>query len=603
MAFVYSKNFEEYLLPHDKNLLMSERNYSKLTSDYLHVLEEKVCKPLVEEFPELGYCEHHYKPLLFVHAHVKAKVERLRKLEAAPNASSSSVTSNSPKKSVNSAKKGTSSGSSSNSSAASANAAANKRLGKRRERTDDQEESTAKKRTKEASRQSAEPNEFDDVYSADEDLAPVTSKIRKKQPIDAVRKLQELYPHSYEKDTDDSDDDTTASTALAAASSYSRANAVPLSSSKAAAASSQSASTSSARPQARKLHKAVFSGTNGTSAEASRVLQHNAAEVSGKDPFTAAAEGLMQMRGNDAAVLIEPDVVTIRSALKDRYSALGKDEADATRLALRAVEMAELCGYIPDGEGEASFAAWLKRLEDAAPDPNDEDNNGPSFGHNLFADFKYRDRLRQIESWGGAKNACRLIRALLRIWAISSEQIKAMPRQPHGPLVRVHIGYVAQLIVDTFKRPTAAPTGSSSKSDFGADVTNTQTATATTATAIAATASSAPDTASSSGAPAASTSAGPNASGSKEKTAEVATKERRRIAKTLQSGKVTEDAIRSLTRKAAVPLLGTSASANVKKANRAQVLDMLVQAWKTGTVTLTAVQIQAARGGAMAEDT
>ncbi|KAK0545554.1 hypothetical protein OC844_007337, partial [Tilletia horrida] len=223
MAFVYSKNLEEYLLPHDKNLLMSERNYSKLTSDYLHVLEEKVCKPLVEEFPELGYCEHHYKPLLFVHAHVKAKVERLRKLEAAPNASSSSVTSNSPKKSVNSAKKGTSSGSSSNSSAASANAAANKRLGKRRERTDDQEESTAKKRTKEASRQSAEPNEFDDVYSADEDLAPVTSKIRKKQPIDAVRKLQELYPHSYEKDTDDSDDDTTASTALAAASSYSRA--------------------------------------------------------------------------------------------------------------------------------------------------------------------------------------------------------------------------------------------------------------------------------------------------------------------------------------------------------------------------------------------
>ncbi|KAL9936320.1 hypothetical protein V8E36_005162 [Tilletia maclaganii] len=300
-----------------------------------------------------------------------------------------------------------------------------------------------------------------------------------------------------------------------------------------------------------------------------------------QDRTQAAAKGLSQLRQNDDTDLVPPNVEHIRAALKDRYSALGKEEADSIRLALRSIEVRNASGKGPQGGGDPDFLQWLLRIETAVEDPDNEDDYGPSFGHDIIGKFNYKGKLINLEAWGSAKNACRLLAGLLRLWAMSRAQIQRMGPQSNGPIVRPHLLSASQLLCDTFKISQSAATQSAQdsrieagRSGFGDDLTNTS--------------SGAVEASSSSNTASALASATDKAGSSKL---------RNRVAMELKNGKVTEQALRSLSKGAALILLGSHAINGAKSSTKAIVLDMLVTAFNNGAIKPTASQVVAARSG------
>ncbi|CAD6895848.1 unnamed protein product [Tilletia controversa] len=77
---------------------------------------------------------------------------------------------------------------------------------------------------------------------------------------------------------------------------------------------------------------------------------------------------------------------------------------------------------------------------------------------------------------------------------------------------------------------------------------------------------------------------------------------RNRVAKELENGIVSEAALRSLQKKAAVALLERKGMTTGKRQSREDVLDALVAAHKNGKIKLTAATIKAARANILNDD-
>ncbi|KAL9931749.1 hypothetical protein V8E36_009299, partial [Tilletia maclaganii] len=90
--------------------------------------------------------------------------------------------------------------------------------------------------------------------------------------------------------------------------------------------------------------------------------------------------------------------------------------------ALEQLEHAKEDGFDPDRQGEAAFLSWLGVLEVAQPDLDDEDRCGPSFGHDLVGRWDYHTSLKNRGTIGSTTNACRVLAAVLRLWAMAKDQ-------------------------------------------------------------------------------------------------------------------------------------------------------------------------------------
>ncbi|KAK0540575.1 hypothetical protein OC835_000592 [Tilletia horrida] len=576
LAFIFGSKFiKEYALPMHKSLAVTDRTFQLLSGTYLEVLIEQVCKPLEAEFPELKYCKYHYKSLLVIQAHIKAKLETLRKQEKSSGISSASTYSAKSQQRVDRGKNRTIAKEATTKSA------------KKRALSDDDEVDGGSKRTK-ADEEKQAANDSD--FSLDDDQpgtsAPQGSsyKTKKQREMEAVKKLQALHGQGerYDKDSDSNSDVIIEDEPRKRPTSECSALKITPSSS----APRPSAFSSSTSKESVKGSRAVFAAGSST-AISQRGSSSAGTSAAGKNLFQAAAEGLAELRSNDASILVDPTLNALRSALKDRYSSLGKHEVDAIRAALRAIELAQACGKVPEGGADKAFTEWLVKLETAAEDPSNEDDFGPSFGHDAIGSYKYRDNLKDVQAWGGIKNAHRLLAAMLRLWAMSSAQIQRMGSQPNGPIARVHLVTVSELMCQCFKPNAADPAQADGDSNtFGRDLTNGSSARASGSTSA------------SGGASSSAASSGPALQSNATMESQDGGKTRNRVAMELKNGKVTEAGLRTLSKKAALGMLGKNAVEGAKLSSKAQVLDMLVAAFKAGTVKPTAQQVMAARGGA-----
>ncbi|KAK0552139.1 hypothetical protein OC844_006479 [Tilletia horrida] len=537
-AFIYADDFAKENLKHLPQKLRSparaELNYAWLTKNCLDVIVKQVCIPLEKQFPELGYCTGHYKSLRYVHAHIKSKIETVRKAVGTTKARSTAS---------GSSTLATERGSKTKDLSTVTQASVDK--GKKRAISDDEADISTRKRAKSSFPDVRHDDEFSEASSEDDTRPKKPTRKQLAEERDPVRKLQARFGSAYMKD-DSSDDDNTGRTG---ASQPPRKNAAL-----------------NPRP--------AFASSKPASSIPSSSSSKNVVE--------AAAESLSGMRAIDAAILTPPTVKDLEKAMQDRYSGLDQDDKAAVAAALRAVDGMEARGRIPKAAGDPSFERWLVRIEGLREDSKDEDLFGPSFGHKAVGEYDYKNRLKNIEAWGGSKNALRLLAALLRMYRMSKEQIGTMENERSGPLARVYVVAAANLIAATFKTDKAAnvSTPAAEHTQFGNDITN----------------SIAGPSRPSSG-PTANSSAADNGDDNQAVGSSTVKKDRNRIAKELQGGKVTEAALRSLSKKAALPLLGPNAVKNVKATTKEEVLDRLVQAWQTNKISLTAKQIIEARAG------
>ncbi|KAK0526833.1 hypothetical protein OC834_004667 [Tilletia horrida] len=166
---------------------------------------------------------------------------------------------------------------------------------------------------------------------------------------------------------------------------------------------------------------------------------------------------LAAMRASDVGELAAPRTGTLASLLTSRYKALQDDAKKEARAALEVLETAAEEGLDPDKDPSPNFLAWLKRLEDAQPNYQDEDQCGPSFGHDELGTWVYHSPLQKRKTYGSIENACRLLAALLRIWAIAKDDCDKM-RSKFQPTVQSSIERISGYICTAFNpEPTSSP--------------------------------------------------------------------------------------------------------------------------------------------------
>ncbi|KAE8265768.1 hypothetical protein A4X09_0g6536 [Tilletia walkeri] len=166
------------------------------------------------------------------------------------------------------------------------------------------------------------------------------------------------------------------------------------------------------------------------------------------------AEGsLAELRQDDTARLETPMIEVLQRAMRIRY--VGLDVKEDIKRALETLQDARDYGNDPDRKGSADFERWLNAIETVTPQvDDDEDEQGASFGHDalgVWMSVAREEPLKNKFTWGSIRNACRVIAALLRIWSISTEQLKATPNSPHRPIARTHLEQVSKSIEIAFK--------------------------------------------------------------------------------------------------------------------------------------------------------
>ncbi|KAE8208462.1 hypothetical protein CF327_g7093 [Tilletia walkeri] len=166
------------------------------------------------------------------------------------------------------------------------------------------------------------------------------------------------------------------------------------------------------------------------------------------------AEGsLAELRQDDTARLETPMIEVLQRAMRIRY--VGLDVKEDIKRALETLQDARDYGNDPDRKGSADFERWLNAIETVTPQvDDDEDEQGASFGHDalgVWMSVAREEPLKKKFTWGSIRNACRVIAALLRIWSISTEQLKATPNSPHRPIARTHLEQVSKSIEIAFK--------------------------------------------------------------------------------------------------------------------------------------------------------
>ncbi|KAL9931387.1 hypothetical protein V8E36_009784 [Tilletia maclaganii] len=182
------------------------------------------------------------------------------------------------------------------------------------------------------------------------------------------------------------------------------------------------------------------------------------------DTGTATAASILaSMRQSDANSLAPPTLSSLRTLLKTRYS--GLQVKDKVASALEVLENAEQDGLDPDQSGSPGFVSWPQRLETAEPNYEDEDKSGPSFGHDELGSWVYHSPLQKRKTYGSIRNACRLLAALLRIWAVAKEDCLKLGSKLE-PTVKASLetitGYIEQAFTDV-PLSSAPPSGPSNK--------------------------------------------------------------------------------------------------------------------------------------------
>ncbi|KAE8233593.1 hypothetical protein CF326_g1365 [Tilletia indica] len=315
------------------------------------------------------------------------------------------------------------------------------------------------------------------------------------------------------------------------------------------------------------------------------------------------------MRAGDVNRLTEPTTKAILSALKTKYS--GLDERTSVLLALHVLENAEEYGFDPEQEGDAGFLSWLKCLEGAVPDIEDPDKSGISFGHDEIGTWRYHDALKSRATFGSVRNACRLLAALLRIWAIAKEERDRTGSGPQ-PVVKIQIQRISECIEDAFKTDVSpsqavrqstplavAGQGRSETAEDGntGDIAQNRAAplpltdTQLTDTQLPQNANNAPST---------SNTPGDSAS---QKIITAGSSSRSRGAVELKNGIVTEASLKSLGKASLVEILGHASKPFEKGEKKEALLNKLKAGIENGTVVLTATQVKCAKAGLPIPDT
>ncbi|KAE8218393.1 hypothetical protein CF319_g7724 [Tilletia indica] len=312
-----------------------------------------------------------------------------------------------------------------------------------------------------------------------------------------------------------------------------------------------------------KTHAAVFAGPSQLSTPVEKI---NALARKDDDTGTAAKQSVSVSTGTTSQStnkLPNPTLAAIRDYLDLRCGDL--ESHTQVRDALKVLQDFVNFGSDSNGPGKESFMTWLVALEILQETPEDEDNHGSSFGHDAIGRYAYRDELKTIDDFGCVRNACRLLAALLKIWTTSAAQIRASDNHVHGPVSGTHVHAISVKIANIFKLPTRSNPYPMSKT-----TSNTE----TSATAGA--------------------SAGPSTTTDASPTKQV--KEvRNRISKELDSGTISDAALRSLSKKMAVALLEQNDMTVSGRASKEDVLDALVSAYRNKKIALTAAKVKAAR--------
>ncbi|CAD6972718.1 unnamed protein product, partial [Tilletia controversa] len=132
-------------------------------------------------------------------------------------------------------------------------------------------------------------------------------------------------------------------------------------------------------------------GSKASSSSASRPKA-----VFARPPTTSHAQ--QQAAKQDVHKLPKPTMVALQDALALRRQSFPYHAqiGDALNILQDAVNF----GSDADGTGKEAFLQWLVELETLQEDPENEDNHGPSFGHNAIGNFGYRKELRTLTDIG-----------------------------------------------------------------------------------------------------------------------------------------------------------------------------------------------------------
>ncbi|KAE8218281.1 hypothetical protein CF326_g9203 [Tilletia indica] len=315
------------------------------------------------------------------------------------------------------------------------------------------------------------------------------------------------------------------------------------------------------------------------------------------------AEGsLAQLRQDDTAGLETPMIEVLQRAMRIRYA--GLDVKEDIKKALETLQDARDYGNDPDRKGSVDFERWLNAIETVTPQADDdEDEQGASFGHNalgVWMSVAREEPLKNKYTWGSIRNACRVIAALLRIWSISTEQLKATPSSPHRPIARTHLEQVSKLIEIAFKfgaeddeerddRGTASIVGNS-----GTYSKDTNTAVGSSRDIIPTT------TTTTAGNPTNEISylpVGPNTASIDDRNSQsegTQVVKRNNTAKELERGIVSSKALGRLTKSAAQALLKSAGMSINNDWKKDEAISALIMAHNKGKIWLTADQIKAA---------
>ncbi|CAD6897004.1 unnamed protein product, partial [Tilletia caries] len=295
-------------------------------------------------------------------------------------------------------------------------------------------------------------------------------------------------------------------------------------------------------------------GSKASSSSASRPKA-----VFARPPTTSHAQ--QQAAKQDVHKLPKPTMVALQDALALRPQSFPYHAQIGD--ALNVLQDAVNFGSDADGTGKEAFLQWLVELETLQEDPENEDNHGPSFGHNAIGNFGYRKELRTLTDIGTVRNACRLLAAMMRIWTMSTAQIEQQARQSstdpnsavfkHGPISGTHLVGICDKITDIFKIPSAPPKVTATMGTTAASKTGASKAEAsTTATSTAAIWTAGESTAGA-------TIAGATTAAAGASTADAGVKDaaggRRRVSKELEKGIVTAEALRSIGKNAIIQLM------------------------------------------------
>ncbi|CAD6939681.1 unnamed protein product [Tilletia controversa] len=202
------------------------------------------------------------------------------------------------------------------------------------------------------------------------------------------------------------------------------------------------------------------------------------ADTSTAVPNNASLQTLGAMRDDDVGALQRPVISALQRGMRNKYS--GLPMKDLVLQALEILNDREVDGQDPQQPGDAQFLTWLTQLETAIIDTDDEDKSGPSFGHDLVGTWSYHAPLKTTDTYGTIRNACRLLAALLRIWAIARHDCIRI-KSTHAPTIQSTIEAICGYIEEAFGPESTVSRASAIQDTNILQATQASTSTASTA--------------------------------------------------------------------------------------------------------------------------